>query len=113
MSGTGQLQQAYGALVGITSIAAAPFSGGVTLAGLPGALATVRHGTRQVQSENRQARNLQNSLTPKQIKPTIIPTINEDKVQKSRLSVLQSLQQRTGRASTLLTSQSGQNNTFG
>jgi len=45
--------------------------------------------------------------------PVEAPTINQDKIKKGRLSALQSLQSRTGRASTLLTSQSGQNNTFG
>ena len=45
--------------------------------------------------------------------PKVIPTINQDKIQSARASALTSLQQRTGRASTLLTSQAGQNNTFG
>jgi len=45
--------------------------------------------------------------------PKAAPTINDEKVQKARLSALQSLQTRTGRASTLLTSQTSQNNTFG
>lgn len=46
-------------------------------------------------------------------KTQVMPTPNQDKVKKSRLNALQSLQQRSGRASTLLTSQSPQNNTFG
>lgn len=113
MSGTGQLQQTVGALTLAASIAGAPFTGGASLGGTPGSLALLRHGTRQVQSENRQARNLANSLIPKPIEPNIAPTINQDKIQKARLSALSSLQSRTGRASTLLTSQAGQNNTFG
>lgn len=61
--------------------------------------------------------NKPKSGLPKLEKPinnqVIAPTINQEKIQRSRLSALQSLQARTGRASTLLTSQAGQNNTFG
>lgn len=45
---------------------------------------------------------------PETLKPIekaqVMPTINQDKIKKAKISALQSLQARTGRASTLLTS---------
>jgi len=61
-------------------------------------------------AQDKVARTIASNKLPE---PKVIPTINQDKVQQGRLSALSSLQARTGRASTLLTSQSGQNNTFG
>jgi len=44
--------------------------------------------------------------------PQLMPTVNQDKIKQARVGALQSLQARTGRASTLLTSPQ-QNNKFG
>lgn len=68
----------------------------------------------QSNAAERGAQKMQRSLLAnKPPEPKAMPTIDNEAIKKSRLSTLQSLQQRTGRASTLLTSQAGQNNTFG
>lgn len=113
MSG-GSPAKALGTGIAIASVFAAPFTGGLTLAALPSALATASYGNRQEQSAARAMRNQQKDLMNSLNKPvTALPSMNSDAVQNQRINSLRSLQQRSGRASTLLTTQSPVKNTFG
>ncbi len=85
---------AYGLKSGVSQSAARGDSGGVKAGLLTG--------------NAKNALNVPTPLSPIK-RPQLLPTINSDAVQKARSNALTSLQSRSGRASTLLTT----SNTFG
>lgn len=113
MSGNGGLGAAVGAIGGGT----AGFFLGGPLGAISGAEAGATIlGTAGNYSDNQQAsaaRHLKNSLLQpiSQIKP--LPTIDDAAVKAVRNKELLSLQQKTGRASTLLSGTQGTKTTFG
>jgi hypothetical protein len=115
MSGSGAPKQALGTVGLISAIAAAPFTGGLSLAAAPGSLALIAGGTKQSGDQAKRAQNaLQNNLLKPISTPKIAPTVDNAAVQQQRANSLVQLQQRSGRASTLLTNQGASaNNTFG
>jgi len=107
-STSGLAKQGVGAFGAITAIALAPATGGASLAALPGALAVARGGYVQNQGIQRRAQQaLQNDLLKPISKPQVAPTTDNTAVQRQRANTLLQLQQRSGRASTLLTNQFG------
>jgi hypothetical protein len=112
---TSSAKQGIGILGAITAVAAAPGTGGASLAALPGALALTKNGMDQAASQQKRAQQaLQNSLLKPISKPQVAPTPDNAAVQQQRANSLIQLQQRSGRASTLLTNQGpSANNTFG
>jgi hypothetical protein len=85
---------------------------GITQGILTGDKKKVQGGTREIMDDAGQIPDAP-PAPEEPVKEVVMPTVNQEKVQKARLSALQSLRSRTGRASTLLTTQPAQNNTFG
>jgi hypothetical protein len=109
------VKQGVGILGAITAVAAAPATGGASLAALPGAIALTKSGADQAAAQQKRAQQaLTNSLIKPISTPKVAPTPDNAAVQQQRANNLLQLQQRSGRASTLLTNQgAGANNTFG
>lgn len=112
--GGSTFKQALGLTTLVAEVGAAPFTGGVSLAGVPGSLAVLGSGASQAGGEAaRAASRLQNNLL-QPIKNTIpLPTLSDDAVQAARNNQLLALQSRSGRASTLLSTTQGTKTNFG
>lgn len=110
MSGRGSapIKQGISALVLATAVATAPMTGGASLAMIPGALAIGASGVKSASGQAKRAQNaLQNNLLKPISKPQEMPNVDNEAVQQQRANTLTQLQQRSGRASTLLTNQFG------
>jgi hypothetical protein len=110
MSGRGSspIKQGISALALAAAVATAPMTGGTSLAMIPGALAIGASGAKSASGQAKRAQNaLQNNLLKPISKPQVMPTVDNEVVQQQRANTLTQLQQRSGRASTLLTNQFG------
>lgn len=106
MSGS-TAKQGLGAFGIAASVASAPFTGGASLAGLPASVAAFKSGSDQAAAQaKRESTALRNNLI-KPITPVTMPTVDNAAVQKAKANELTQLQNRSGRASTVLTNQFG------